>query len=66
VPLPGSLTVPPPLETPPEDDPPEPEPPPDELELTCCRQEAVAARAAICVRLQVENWLLRLIFGAIR
>ena len=54
--LPGSLTVPPVPGEPLEEVavPPEPEPPLDP-ELTCCRQDAEAARAVICVRLQEEN-----------
>ena len=59
--------MPPLLGVPPEDElPPEPELPPDEPEPTGCRHEAVAARRVICVRLHAENWLLKLIWGAIR
>jgi len=60
--------VPPLPEAPPEEvAPPEPELlPEDEPEPTACTQDAVAARVVICVRLQAENWLLKLIFGAIR
>ena len=58
--------MPPLLGVPPEEVvPPEPELLPED-EPIACRHDAEDARAVICVRLQAENWLLKLICGAIR